>query len=75
MLGPGMLGISVPKFLSHFIICRLPEALHILGELDGLESGREQFHQDGSAAVVEAGRLPGSRKVAGASRSTEIRSS
>lgn len=54
IVGPGVLGVATSELLSNLEIGALPEALEILSELHGLEARREELHQDGTLAVVDA---------------------
>ncbi len=54
---PGVLGVAAAEFFPYFEIRVLPETVQILRQLDRLEAGGEQFHQDGAPAVVHAWRV------------------
>ena len=54
VLRPGMLGISAPQVLADLVVGRGPEAVEVIGDLDGPEVGSEQVEEDRDAAAGQA---------------------
>ena len=52
-----MFRIAAPELLADLEIGRLPEAAEIGCQLDRLETGRQEFHQDRPAPAVHPGRI------------------
>ena len=53
-----MLRIAAAQFAPHLKIGLLPKAGKVLGELYGLETRREQFHEHRHTTVIHAWCLP-----------------
>ncbi len=52
-----MFRIASSEFFAHFEIGIGPETSEVLGELYGFETRREEFHENGLPAVVDARRV------------------
>ena len=56
-VGPGVLGVTPAQLLSNLKIGRLPEGTEVGGELHGLVARREEFHEHGTAPLVDTRRV------------------
>ncbi len=45
VVGPSVLRVAAAQLLAHLEIGLFPEAFHVLGQLHGFETGRQQLHQ------------------------------
>lgn len=54
---PIVLWVASLQLFAHLKIGIAPEAVHVLGQLHGLESRRQEFHKHGAFSSVDTGRV------------------
>ena len=54
---PIVLWVTSLQLFAHLKIGIAPEAVHVLGQLHGLESRRQEFHKHGAFSSVDTGRV------------------
>ena len=57
VFGPIVLGVTALQLFAHLKIGIAPEAVHVLGELHGFESRRQELHKHGAFSSVDTGRV------------------